>query len=82
MAFDQDACDLYQIITGVLQAAILGEVQCYWLQEDAGKELEDMEVYEVTRCEGGCNDSRHTFEIKTAETTYTVVLAVKEYVKA
>ena len=45
MAFDQDACDLYTIITGILQ-------------EDVGKDLEDVEVYEVTACDGGCNDSR------------------------
>ena len=63
--FNQDACDLYTLITGILQ-------------EDAGKDLEDVEVIEITECEGECNDSRHEFEIKADEGSYSVVLEVKK----
>ena len=62
--FDQDACDLYTIITGILQ-------------EDAGGDLKDVEVIEITECKGVCDDNRHEFEIKAPEGSYSVVLAVK-----
>ena len=66
MAFDQDACDLYQILSGVLL-------------EDAAKELEDVKVVLTKDCEGGCDDSRHEFELRPHDTNkvYTVVLEVK-----